>query len=65
MRHYVTRTKDWMWCNVARGLGLVQAAGVMVTLRRLGDKAAALIAAGCRVPAMTMCVILLLVLWSV
>lgn len=51
-----------MWYNVVRGLGLVQAAGVMVTLRRLGDKAAALIAASCRVPATTMCVILLLVL---
>ena len=49
-----------MWYNVARGLSLVQAAGVVVTLRPLGDKAAALIAATCRELAMTMCVILFL-----
>ena len=49
-----------MWYNVARGLSLVQAAGVVVTLRRLGDKAAVLIAASCHELAMTMCVILFL-----
>ena len=54
-----------MWYNVARGLSLVQAAGVVVTLRPLGDKAAALIAASRHEPAMTMCVILLLGVWSV
>lgn len=46
--------------NVARGLHLVQAAGVVAALCLLHDKAAALIAAGCRELAMTMCVILLL-----
>ena len=49
-----------MWYNLARGLSLVQAAGVVVALRRLGDKAAALIAAHCRELAMPMCVMLLL-----
>lgn len=37
-----------MLYNVARGLVLVQAAGVVVTLRLLGDEATALTAAGYR-----------------
>lgn len=37
-----------MLYNVARGLVLVQAAGVVVTLRLLGDEATALTAAGHR-----------------
>ena len=49
-----------MWYNLARGLSLVQAAGVVVALRRLGDKAAALIAAPCRELTMQMYMMLLL-----